>query len=264
MKIKLNPLNEILTSFEPNEFLMFLESYEKENRINPFIHKHLSQRLKQDEIEYGEDTKNSLEFFEKNKEILKQIDTHNEEIKTHIVSYIIMLNIIYQDLKDDIIEYSKKTKELEELGIDNIIFGFNPIKRKVGPTIVSKNLKAYIKTQNGKKIDSLKIHSNGIIENSKLVLNKNSEDKIIACVFDLKDPTFVLETTKDTTNNLYLLGTEIDLESIKKLKNLNQSDFEFNANIENLIKNIILDDYNYNLEIEYPELIGKNPKQLYR
>ena len=263
MRIKVKILNEILTTLDEKEFLMFLDSYKEESRTNPFLNKYLNERLRNKEIVYQKDEKNCDYFFNQNKEILEEIDKCSVETRNLLGSYIILLNIVYHYLGDTIDDYKDKTKELENLGIDNIIFGFNPIKRKTEPIIVSKNLKTYIKMQNNQRIDSLQIFSNGTINKAKLSIKKQKENDMLACVFDLNKPTFVLETNQNT-NDLYLLGTDIDLEEIKDLEKLKHPNFTFNDDIEKIIQNINLTQYDYYLEINYPKLIGKTPKQIYK
>ena len=139
MKIKVSSLNEILNKLDNKQLSSFIESYQEEVKKNPFLYKYLNQKLSKKNIEYPNDEKSCEPFFNKNKEVLDIMDTFSKETRACFVSYLGILNIVNQNIEFE--EYKQKTKKLEKMGIDNIIFGFNPLRRKQESSIISKNLK---------------------------------------------------------------------------------------------------------------------------
>lgn len=265
MKIKLEKLNVILNTLIPSEFLLFADDYERQANTNPFLLKHLHQRIRKVPFGNNQDEKKSKEFFQKHAQFFEVIDNLELEEKRLFESHLKTLHILYTDLQNDNLQnFKQEIQTLENMKVDTISFGFTIQKRKPAPTLSTTGLKTFIKNDS-KNIEKLFVFSDGNIVKPKLYMERKNEDKIVGCMFDLQNANFILEskTINDLPkNHLSISGLNINAKAIEPFIELDKNDF--NENIVKTLDQVCLSDRDYEITIDYPEAKDKTPKQLYR
>lgn len=261
MKISTEELNCILEQIDKKSFMAFMENYSYELRFNPFLPKHIHERVFNEPTNSFEDEPNFINFINENESFFKILDNLKKSSKKEFEKSLNVLYLLYQDIENPK-KYLEKTKKLEEKQLNTIVFGYNYHKKYPVDVIDQNNKHVYHKK--GDKIEKLLLFSDGLITNPKLYTQKKDETKIIGCLFDLKNASFIIQkedNEQETKKTLYLLGSNLHIPSI--IKEPFNTDLQFDKDILTILQTQIEKPYDYDIKINYPPLEGKTPIHLY-
>lgn len=146
--------------------------------------------------------------------------------------------------------------ELEYLGIDflNIASSFD------------KAIDTSIMLQNGQKINSLRVYSDGVMQSPTLYRQTADDSQIVGCLFFLRDANYMLQSYPSTINNkgmanyLSIRTPNIDIGEIGLLP-LDDCDFEFNDEVKETAEAI---DQKEKKTLQLSLYEGRGPQSLYR